>query len=283
MTIAVLLRRLQGRPGANGDGEAIGRCERGALFAALGLGATLGLPVIGVAVGPARREDRVLAMALRMGATRAVRISDDGLEELDYLGVAQVLAAAVRWAGATIVLCGDRSEEEGTGAVGPAVAELMGAAHLTAVASVKSEGTGARTVLLVDRVASGARQRFRIEPPAVLCMRPPPIRSRADLDALRAASASDDDSGRVPARAAAIEELDLPRLGIDLRTLDHRKSAAGRLRPVRGPRRALLASSAIDLIQRLRSDHLVAAATAEVGEGALPRSPAPGSAGDEDV
>jgi electron transfer flavoprotein beta subunit len=265
VSVAVLIRRLQGRPGASGDDEAIGRCERGALTAALSLGSALGVPVVGIAVGPARREDRVLAMALRGGANRAVRISDDGLDELDYFGLAQVLAAAATWVQATVVLCGDRSEEEGTGAIGPAVAELLGAAHLTAVANVKSEGSGSRTVLLVDRVAGGERQRFRVETPAVLCMRPTAIRNRAD----------DEDPSRGPSRVAAIEELDLPRLGLDLRALGHRKGAAGRLRPVRGPRRALVASSAEDLVARLRADHLVPAAapTAVTAAARAPRAP----------
>ena len=255
MTIAVLLRRLQGRPGAIADDEAIGRCERGALSTALALGLALGEPTIAIAVGPARREDRVLAMALRAGASRAVRISDDGLDELDYLGLATVLAAAAKWAGAAIVVCGDRSEEEGTGAIGPAVAELMSAAHLTGVASVKIDGTGSRTVMLVERVAGGVRERFRVESPAVLCTRPPAVRARSE-------SSSADDGQRGATRSAApasIEELDLVRLGLDGRVLGHRRGTAGRLRPVRGPRRAALASSAADLIRRLRADHLVPA------------------------
>jgi hypothetical protein len=64
----------------------------------------------------------------------------------------------------------------------------------------------------------------------------------------------------VPARAAtpaSIEELDLARLGLDARALGHRRTAAGRLRAVRGPRRALVAKSAADLVGRLRADHLV--------------------------
>jgi electron transfer flavoprotein alpha/beta subunit len=260
VTVAVLLRRLQGRPGANADGEAIGRCERGALTAALALGAALGEPAIAIAVGPARREDRVLAMALRGGAGRAVRVSDDGLDDLDYLGLASVLAAAATWAGATIVLCGDRSEEEGTGAVGPAVAELMGAAHLTGVASVTRDGASAADpVLLVERVAGGARERFRIAPPAVLCMRPPGLRARGVEAAAAPALANDEtQTTRASVRApTSIEELDLARLGLDPRALGYRRGTAGRLRPVRGPRRALVASSPADLVRRLRADHLV--------------------------
>ncbi|HTJ42622.1 MAG TPA: hypothetical protein VL463_11040 [Kofleriaceae bacterium] len=250
--IAILLRRLQSRPSASADDQVLGRCERGALTAALALGSAMNKQTIAIAVGPARREDRVLAMALRGGASRAVRVSDEGLEDLDYLGLAQVLAATIKWVGASIVLCGDRSEEEGTGAVGPAVAELIGAAHLTSIASIKSESNGARTMLLVERVAGGTRERFRIEAPVVLCMRPPLVRPRTGT------GDTTEELTRTPRNApSSIEELDLGRLGLEARAIGHRRGTAGRLRPVRGPRRAAVASSAADLIRRLRADHLV--------------------------
>jgi electron transfer flavoprotein alpha/beta subunit len=246
VTIAVMLRRLQRRPGTSADDAVLGRCERGALAAGLDLGAALETPVVAIAVGPGRREDRVLAMALRAGCTRAVRITDDRLDELDYLGLAQILAAAATHVAATVVTCGDRSEEEGTGAVGPAVAELLGAAHLTGVARVGGARRGGEIELDVERIGGAVRTRFRVAPPVVLCMRPTPIQGRT----------IDDEPAR-RTRKAGIEIFDLARLGIDPRALGHRRGTAGRLRAVRGPRRALLASSPADLVRRLRADHLV--------------------------
>ena len=55
--IAVLLRRLQPRPGAPGDeSDVLGRCEGGALSAALDAGTSLDAPVIAIAVGPIAPE-----------------------------------------------------------------------------------------------------------------------------------------------------------------------------------------------------------------------------------
>jgi electron transfer flavoprotein alpha/beta subunit len=255
--VAVLLRRLQARPGTLDDVEVLGRCERGALALALDLGAGMGAPVTAIAIGPARREDRVLAMALRAGCERAVRISDEGLDELDYLGLAHVLAAAVRHVGAKVIACGDRSQDEGSGAVGPAVAELLEAAHLTGIARVTVDGT----VLLAERAVGGVLQRFRCAPPVVLCTTPPPLASAAPVT--KAAPDDDEEAPRDTRRAAAlvrvatIEELDLGKLGLDARALAHRKGAAGRLRAVRGGHRATIVSGAAQLIERLRAEHLV--------------------------
>ncbi len=250
MTVAILLRRLQGRPSTPSEDEALGRCERAALVTGQALAAARNSDAIAIAVGPARREDRVLAMALRAGCARAVRISDDGLDELDYLGLATVLAAAIRKVDATCVICGDRAEEEGTGAIGPAVAELLDAAHLTGVIAVTADKPGrGKGTLTALRQADGAIGEFKIELPAVLCVRPSALSGR-----LR-----DDEPAR-PAKGLGIESFGLADLGIDLRALGHRRGAAGRLRPVRGPRRTTMAASAVDLVGRLRADHLVAAA-----------------------
>jgi electron transfer flavoprotein beta subunit len=265
VTVAILLRRLQGRPSTSAEDEALGRCERAALVTGQALAAARGTAAIAIAVGPARREDRVLAMALRAGCDRAVRVSDDGLDELDYLGLATVLAAILRKVEARCVICGDRAEEEGTGAIGPAVAELLDAAHLTGIVAVAVEKPGrGKPALLVERQADGAILDYRVELPAVLCVRPSALRGRL----------GDDEPAR-PARGTGIEQFGLAQLGLDPRALGHRRGAAGRLRPVRGPRRTTMAASAADLIGRLRAEHLVPPA-------APPAPPAePAAAGDD--
>jgi len=259
--VAVLLRRLQARPGTTSDDEVLGRCERGALVMAVSIAEAMGSAVTAIAVGPARREDRVLAVALRAGCRRAVRIGDEGLDDIDYFGLAQILAAAVTWAGASVIVCGDRSEEEGTGAIGPAVAELLGAAHVTAVAEARVDGE----VLLIERVADGHRQRLRVTAPVVLAAQPPlvaPRVPRTDDDErtspplVRRAPTPAPIAG-APGAVVSIEAMDLDRLGLDPRALAHRRATAGRLRAVRGQQRAALATSPADLIARLRADHLV--------------------------
>jgi hypothetical protein len=260
--LVVLLRRLQARPGAPGDEhEVLGRCEGGALAAALDLGGRLDAPVLAIAVGPARREERVLAMALRAGCARAVRIDDRDLGDVDYLGVAQVLAAAARHVGARMVLCGDRSGDEGAGAIGPAIAELLEWSHLTAVTRIAAEDDG----LVVVRHGDGVVQRLRIQAPAVLCVAAPPVAARAggEASAIELDGDRDDDTPtpakrkRMRTPVPTIDEIDLADLGIDPRAIAPRRSSSGKLRQVRNRGAPALASSALDLIARLREDRLL--------------------------
>lgn len=264
--VAVLLRRLQMRPGApsaHDEGDVLGRCEGGALSAAIDLGSRLDVPVIAIAVGPARREERVLAMALRAGCARAVRIDDSQLGDVDYLGLAQVLAAAVKHVGARIVVCGDRSQDEGAGAIGPAVAELLDWSHLTGVVRQAIEGDE----LVVVRQADTAHQRFRIPLPAVLCVTAPPLAGpvvpeppKPDLD-------DDDDERPEPVRkprgkrartpAPSIDEVDLGDLGLDARAVAPRRTSAGKLRAVRGRGAPTMSTTVGELVARLRADHLL--------------------------
>lgn len=264
--IAVLLRRLQARPGGGSDeGEILGRCEGGALAAAIDAGARLEQPVIAIAVGPARREQRVLAMALRAGCARAVRVDDRDLGDVDYLGLAQVLAKAIGHVGARLVVCGDRSGDEGAGAIGPAIAELLGWSHVTAAARVAVEDGG----LIVARQGDGRVQRLRVQLPAVVCVAAPAATPRAAT-----APAADDDDDAAPARPKrtrartpppSIDELDLADLGLDPRAIAPRRSSAGRLRQQRARGAPTLATSPADLVARLREDRLLDAARARRG------------------
>jgi electron transfer flavoprotein beta subunit len=261
--VAVLLRRLQARPGASAADDVLGLCERGALATALALAGPLGMAVTAIAVGPARREDRVLAMALRAGCDRALRVSDEGTDDLDYLGLARILAAAARYVGARVITCGDRSQDEHTGAIGPAVAELLGAAHLTQVVHAEVDAD----TLVVERAGDGSQQRFRLSPPAVLCVRPPPVVPGAQRAETVPEYDDDDDTDVRTRRAAAlirvptIEEVDLARIGVDRAAVDERRTGSGRIRPVRGRRRALVSPTPSDLVARLRADHLIGGGT----------------------
>ncbi len=248
MTVVILLRRALARPGQNEEDEVLGPCERGALVAGLRLATGLGRDAIAIAVGPARREDRVLAMALRAGCARAVRLGADGLDDLDYLGVAEALAAAIRKVGSDLILCGDRSLDERVGAIGPAVAELLGYAHVTGVGSATAEGK----VVLCERQGDRDRLRLKVTLPAVLCMRPPRIGSERDPELVAAGS------GRARTSPQGIDALEPDEVGLDLRRLASRKAIAGRLRATRGGRHATILGSPAELIERLTADRLLA-------------------------
>ncbi len=245
MTVAILLRRALARPGQSDEHEVLGPCERGALVAGLRIAGALGVDAVAIAAGPARREDRVLAMALRTGASRAVRLAADGLDDLDYLGLAEALAATIRTVKADVVTCGDRSIDERTGAVGPAIAELLGYAHVTGILSIAVDGGR----VLCERLGDARRERLAVRLPAVLCMRPP---RASELDREPEAR-----SGRARTSPQAIDALDADEVGLDLRRLAPRKQTGGRLRPVRGGDQATILSSAAELVTRLEAEALV--------------------------
>jgi electron transfer flavoprotein beta subunit len=245
MTVAILLRRALARPGQTDEHEVLGPCERGALVAGLRVAEGLGHDAVAIAVGPARREDPVLAMALRGGCSRALRVGAEGVDELDYLGLAEALAAAVRHIGAEIVACGDRSVDERTGAVGPAIADILEYAHVTGVTSLAVDGDR----VLCERHGDGRRDRLAIRPPVVLCVRPPRNHETERT--------GDSEIRRARTNPQAIDAVDAADIGLDMRRLGSRKHTAGRLRPVRGGKQATILASPAELIARLESEALV--------------------------
>jgi electron transfer flavoprotein alpha/beta subunit len=130
-----------------------------ALRVALSLGETVAL-----AVAPDGEEPRgALSAARAAGAVRAVRLWDDSIGEIDYLGVATALAGALRKLGLpTAIVCGDG----GSGAVGPALAERLALPHLGRVLDARIEGDK----LLARRRGLRAIHKFAATPPAVLCV-----------------------------------------------------------------------------------------------------------------
>ena len=268
MTVAILVRRAQARPGQHDDEQVLGPCERGALAVGLELARALATDAIAIAAGPSRREDRVLAMALRAGCARGVRVWGDGQDDLDFLGVAEILAAAVRKVGAEHVVCGDRSVDERTGAIGPAVAELLGVPHLSSVAAVRVVDAPGPVAIDAEHAADGRRLTVRVRGPVVLGVGAPSVRSR---DA--------EPSAAVPATAGqAIASHDLDDLGLDPRRLTPRRAPAGRLRPVRGTRQATILPDAATLVARLRGARLVDGPTGAADERAT--APGVGTGGD---
>ena len=246
MTVAILIRRAQSRPGQHDEEQILGPCERGALGIGLALAAQRDAPAVAIAVGPARREDRVLAMALRAGCARAVRVWDDGLDDVDYLGLAEVLAAAIRSVNATLVVCGDRSVDERAGAIGPAVAELLGIAHITGVGHAKMiDGA-----LGVEHLSDHGPIQLRFPGPLLLAVTAPSARNR------------DDTAAPPPAASQSIAVKELADLGLDPRRLAPRRALVGRLRPLRGARQAILLADAAALVDRLRSERLLPTAIA---------------------
>ena len=240
--ILLALRRLCDRP-QHPDHEVLGQCERAALAAALRLRGELGGTVTAVAVGPAQREDRVLAIALRAGCDEGIRVQDPALDDPDYLVVAQVLAAVARRISAKLVLCGDRSQDERQGATGAAVAELLDAPHLAQVVDLEAHDGRLRAV----QRTGGRLHTWHCSLPAVMCLASFPRTRHPDGEG----------DGEREARGRGITELDLGELALDRSALGERSRLIGPARPTRASSRAIMLASPAELVERLARERLI--------------------------
>ena len=125
--------------------------------------------------------------------------------KLDYLGWAQIAAAAIRHLGASTILVDEASRPERFPEVA-AIADLLDAAQLSHVVSLVPDGK----VIHASRVAGGELQTLRVRGPAVIGVRV-------------AGPAIEDYPTPVP--AAAMKRLDLAALGLDAAVLAHRALA----------------------------------------------------------
>jgi len=168
------------------------------LDGALATAARLG-PAIAVAAGDPSWLDLAADRASRAGVSCAGVPTE---LSLDYLGWAQVMAAAARHLKAATVLVDEASRPERFPEVA-AIAELMDAAQLTHVVALAPDGP----VLQASRVSGAQLQTCRVRGPAVIGLRIPgaPV-----------------DEYPTPAPAAALKRLELPALGLDPVVLGHR-------------------------------------------------------------
>jgi electron transfer flavoprotein beta subunit len=137
-----------------------------ALEEALLLKEKAGGEVIVLSAGP-ERAGSTIREALAKGADRAIHIICDDLAARDALGVARLLAAAIKPANPDLVLTGLQSEDVGLGQTGVIVAELLGLPHATMILQVEKTDTG----LKVKReLEEGWFQSIELPTPALLTM-----------------------------------------------------------------------------------------------------------------
>ena len=172
-------------------------------------------PVTTLTVASPELSAPLCRAALAHGAEVAVSIWDPALDGVDYLGVAHVLACAVRSlcearsATAVLVLAGDR----GRGAVGPAVAERLSVPHFGSVEEVSLDKNGLR----FSRRFGAQLRSYRGAPPVVLGLL---LRPAADVGI-----------EATPVTAQTMKSLDLVALGITAPELTYRRN----FQPTAGP------------------------------------------------
>jgi electron transfer flavoprotein beta subunit len=103
--------------------------------------------------------------ALAKGADRAIHVQESGLESMDTLGVALLLAEAVQGEAPDLVLTGLQSDDLGSGQTGVVMAELMGLPHATIVMAVEIDGAALR---VKRELEDGWFQHVALPLPAVL-------------------------------------------------------------------------------------------------------------------
>jgi electron transfer flavoprotein beta subunit len=107
-----------------------------------------------------------LKRALAMGADAAVLLNDPAWLSLDSAGVAQVLAAAIRKAGAfDLVLCGRQASDTDGGQVLYWLAEALGLPAVSPVSKIEAVEDGR---FVVHRLSEDGFQRVQVLLPALL-------------------------------------------------------------------------------------------------------------------
>ena len=115
-------------------------------------------------VGPESARD-ALKHVLAMGADDAVLVSDAALAELDTLGAARVLAAAInKIGGADMVVFGRQTLDNGAGLTPAQTARILGWPMLGLAGQIKVDGGS----VTVERVIEEGRQTVNAKLPAVI-------------------------------------------------------------------------------------------------------------------
>jgi electron transfer flavoprotein beta subunit len=126
--------------------------------------ANSGSTVTALCIGPESAKE-ALKHALAMGADDAILVSDPTLNELDTVGAARVLAAAIQKVGGVdVVVFGRQTLDNGAGVTAARTARILGWPMLGLAGSIKVQD-GSMTV---DRVIEEGRQTVSAKLPAVV-------------------------------------------------------------------------------------------------------------------
>jgi electron transfer flavoprotein beta subunit len=120
---------------------ALNESDAYALEEALRLKEQHGGEVVVLTAGP-ERAGQTIREALAKGADRGIHIESSDLSGFDALGVAKLLAAAIKPENPDLVLTGLQSDDLGLGQTGVILAELLGLPHASLILHVEAIATG---------------------------------------------------------------------------------------------------------------------------------------------
>jgi electron transfer flavoprotein beta subunit len=139
--------------------------DKNAVEAALRLRDEHGGQVLAVSAVAERPAGHALLQALSTGADELHLACDAALGHCDAFATAEVLAALIRTLGPVdLVICGDTSDDENRGEVGPRLAEALGMPSVTHATSLGFSGGR----LLADRALETWVESLEVTPPALV-------------------------------------------------------------------------------------------------------------------
>ncbi len=140
------------------------------------------LEITVISIGPGRIES-YLRSGLASGADKAVRIWDEGINELSPSVKARLLTGAVKLLGADLVLTGARSLDTAHGQVGPLMAGWLDWPCAAGVVSFELDA-GHNSITLVKDLGRGEREKISCPLPAVVTVKGEEKLPYASLDQL---------------------------------------------------------------------------------------------------
>ena len=135
-----------------------------ALEEALRLKEKHGGEVIALSMGP-ERVKQTIKEALAKGADRGIHIADDNFAQLDPLGSAKSIAAAIKQQKHDLVLTGLQSDDHGFGQTGVLLASVLDVPHATIIMAIEVAG---QKMHLKRELEAGWFQHIECPLPAVL-------------------------------------------------------------------------------------------------------------------
>jgi len=135
-----------------------------ALEEALRLKEKHGGEVIALSMGP-ERVKQTIKEALAKGADRGIHIADNNFAQLDPLGSAKSLAAAIQQQKHDLVLTGLQSDDHGFGQTGVLLAGVLEVPHATIIMAIEVDG---QKMKLKRELEAGWFQHLECPLPAVL-------------------------------------------------------------------------------------------------------------------
>jgi len=204
-----------------------------ALEEALRLKEKHGGEVVALCAGPARAA-QTIREALAKGADRAIHIEEENLDALDTLGVAKLLAGAVKPESPDLILTGLQSDDLGYGQTGVVLAELLGIPHSTIIMQVEVLNSKIR---VKRELEDGWFQHIEMPLPAVLTIQSGINKLRyATLMGIKKAKTKEikrltlAELGAAAAATATIEKVYLPQKSKQTQILEgDAKAAAAKL------------------------------------------------------